>query len=130
MLLVKTRVGPSAIHGTGLFADQLIEKGTIIWRFTPGIDARYAPEQVAGLPPAARDYLAVYSFPSQRPGLRVLCMGNANYFNHSNAPSALSAREDGEEEVVTRALRDIAPGEEITDDYRSFDSELQEGWVR
>jgi uncharacterized protein len=130
MLLVKTKVGPSTIHGVGLFADQFIEKGTILWRFTPGVDARYAPEQVSGLPPAAREYLAVYSFPSKQPGLRVLCMGNANYFNHSKAPSARSGREDGEEEVVTRALRDIVPGEEITDDYHSYDSELQEGWDR
>lgn len=27
MLLVKTKIGPSAIHGIGLFADQFIQKG-------------------------------------------------------------------------------------------------------
>lgn len=126
MLLVKTRIGPSAIHGLGLFADQRIEKGAIIWRFTPGFDARFTAEQVSDQPPPVKDHLDVYSFPSQRPGMRVLPVDRAMYFNHSNAPSALSAREDGEEEVITRALRDILPGEEITDDYRSFDTEFRE----
>ena len=127
MLHVKTRVGPSAIHGLGLFADQRIEKGAVIWRFTPGIDARFTPERASRLPPAVRDHLAVYSFTSKQPGLRTLCVDNAKYFNHSNTPSALSSHEDGEEEVVTRALRDISPGEEITDDYHSFDPDFQ-GW--
>jgi uncharacterized protein len=127
MLQVKTRLGPSAIHGLGIIADQFIEKGTIIWRFTPGIDTRFTPEQVSRLPPFARDYLVLYSFPSKQPGLRTLCADNGRYFNHSNAPSALSAHEDGEEEVVTRAIRDIVPGEEITDDYGSFTPDFQ-GW--
>lgn len=33
MLLVKTRLGISSIHGIGLFADELIPKGTVTWRF-------------------------------------------------------------------------------------------------
>lgn len=125
MLCVKTRLGPSTIHGLGIIADQLIEKGAIIWRFTPGIDLRYAPEQASHLPQFARDYLFLYSFPSLQPGLRTLCADNGRYFNHSKTPSAISAREDGEEEVVTRALRDILPGEEISDDYGSFTPDFQ-----
>ena len=126
MLLVKTTVGPSPIHGLGLFAAERIEKGAVIWRFTPGLDARFTPEEASALPPAAREHLAVYSFTSKQPGMRTLCVDNAKYFNHSRTPSSLSAHEDGEEEVVTRALRDILPGEEITDDYRSFESEFKE----
>ena len=38
MLLVKTRLGASAIHGIGLFADEFIPKDTVTWRFTPGLD--------------------------------------------------------------------------------------------
>jgi SAM-dependent methyltransferase len=121
MMLVKTRIAPSAIHGLGLFADQFIEKGTVIWRFTPGIDARFTAEQLADLPPAAQEFLTFYAFSSKEPGLRVVCTDHGKYFNHSSTPTALSAHAEGEEEVVTRALRDILPGEEITDDYRSYE---------
>jgi hypothetical protein len=36
VLLVKTRIGASPIHGFGLFTDELIPSGTPVWRFTPG----------------------------------------------------------------------------------------------
>ena len=41
MLYVKTKIGQSKIHGMGLFADQFIKKGTIIWKFTPGFDLKF-----------------------------------------------------------------------------------------
>ena len=31
---------------------------------------------------------------------------------------------DGEDEVITVAKRDIQPGEELTDDYRTFEAHL------
>ncbi len=38
MLLVKTHLGKSKINGIGLFADEFISKGKVIWKFTPGFD--------------------------------------------------------------------------------------------
>jgi uncharacterized protein len=126
MLLFKTTIGPSPIHGLGIIAAERIEKGAALWRFTPGFDMRFTPEQVSALPAVMRDYLVLYSFSSRRPGMRVLPADNGRYFNHSRTPTALSADEEGEEEVVTRALRDILPGEEITDDYHTFENDFKE----
>ena len=36
MLLVKTRLGKSRIHGLGVFAAQPIRKGQPVWRFVEG----------------------------------------------------------------------------------------------
>jgi hypothetical protein len=44
MLLVKTVSKPSALHGTGLFADEFIPEGTVLWRFVVGKDNAYAKE--------------------------------------------------------------------------------------
>jgi len=41
----------------------------------------------------------------------------------------LSAYYDSEEEVVTKAIRDIQKGEEITDDYSSFEKDFSEEWL-
>ncbi len=38
MLLIKTKLDLSKIHGIGLFAGEDIPKGTIIWRFNSLID--------------------------------------------------------------------------------------------
>ena len=38
MLLVKTYLDKSLIHGVGVFADEFIKKGTLMWEFNPLID--------------------------------------------------------------------------------------------
>ncbi|HEY9586021.1 MAG TPA: hypothetical protein VJJ27_00060 [Candidatus Paceibacterota bacterium] len=53
MLLIKTKVKSSKIHGLGLFADQFIPEGTEIWRFTPGFDQKFTGEQLLALPGAS-----------------------------------------------------------------------------
>src|SRR2546429_2115830 len=40
MFLVKTRIGPSKIHGIGVFAEERIPKGQMIWVFDARIDVR------------------------------------------------------------------------------------------
>src|SRR3954469_1637143 len=46
MLLVKTRLGPSTIHGIGVFADEDIPRGTIVWSFNPLIDKALTDEEI------------------------------------------------------------------------------------
>ena len=38
MLLVKTKLNISPIHGIGLFAVEFIPAKTIVWKFHPAID--------------------------------------------------------------------------------------------
>ena len=49
MLLVKTYLDKSSIHGLGVFASQVIRKGTKVWRFVDGFDRVYSPTQFAKL---------------------------------------------------------------------------------
>ncbi len=44
MMLIRTRVAPSTIHGMGLFTVEPAVKGTPIWRFEPGFDHDFSPE--------------------------------------------------------------------------------------
>ena len=52
MLLVKTYVAPSAVHGLGLFAAEPIARGACIWRFDPRIDRLYGASEREGAPAA------------------------------------------------------------------------------
>lgn len=41
MLLIKTKLELSKIHGVGLFADEFIAKGTKIWEYRPNFDKAF-----------------------------------------------------------------------------------------
>jgi SET domain-containing protein len=120
MLLVKTYLDRSAIHGIGLFAAERVTKGTVIWRRSPEIDLLLSAEQIAMLHPAAREQIEKYSYLDRRLGKLVLCGDDARFFNHSDAPNCHDYPDEGGGTTV--AARDIEPGEELTSDYASFDA--------
>ena len=60
MLLVKTKLGVSSVHGIGLFAAQFIPKGTATWEYHPDFDTSFGEDDLARMPP-----------PPQRPNSEV-----------------------------------------------------------
>ncbi len=128
MIFVKTKVLPSKIQGLGLFADEFIPKGTIIWKFTPGFDLKFTKEQINKFPKQVQEYLETYCWLSKKSHKFCFSSDNGKYFNHSKTPNSLSAYYEDEEEVVTKTLRDIQKGEEITDDYSTFEKNFKENW--
>ena len=123
MMLVKTRLGRSAIHGIGLFADQDIPKGSRIWEFTHGFDQQIPRDQLEKIPEAARNDFLKYSYTSKKNGhYYILCCDDARFFNHSEDPNVISQPNGNGEEDLDVAARDIRRGEELTCDYRSFEA--------
>lgn len=96
--------------GYGVFATRLIPRGTITW-VRDRLDQAFTPTQVAAMGPEYRAILDKYSFVDAR-GLYVLCWDHSRFFNHACDANCLSAGYDFEV-----AVRDIQPGEELTDDY-------------
>ncbi|HLD07555.1 MAG TPA: SET domain-containing protein [Candidatus Peribacterales bacterium] len=124
MLQIATYIGPSVIHGIGLFAQKPISKGTVVWEFVEGIDHYLSDETMATLPQTAVDFIHFYFYRSKLTGQYVLLGDNDRFTNHSYHPnvggptSLFPHREGG------IALRDISPGEELTSDYSSFDADF------
>ena len=113
MLLVKTYIDRSAIHGLGVFAAQPIRKGTKVWRFVQGFDRAWSPQEFARLPKAARDFIMVYGY--RVDGEILLTIDHDHHINHSG--NANTYWSNGH--IVAR--RNIAKGEEVTNDYRMLD---------
>ncbi len=113
-MLVKTYLGPSQIHGIGVFADEFIPRGTKIWRFVEGFDRVYSAKKFAKLPKPARDYIKRYGYRAD--GEILFTVDHDCHVNHSDHPDTYL--KNGY--VIARC--DIARGEEITNDYREFDS--------
>jgi hypothetical protein len=118
-MLVKNYIGPSKIHGIGIFAGENIKKGTVIWRFNPIIDRRITKKEVASLPKPAKEFLLKYAYMNKR-GDIILCADDARFFNHSKNSNTINNDELGTKDT-TIAARDIKKGEEITSDYLSYD---------
>lgn len=115
MFLIRTRVGPSPIHGVGVFAVDPVSVGTVVWRYDPAFDRIVTVEEMAGAPPAFRAYLDAYAYPAaDLDGATLLCCDHAKFLNHSDRPNT------EERPFISVAARPIAEGEEITCDYGSF----------
>ena len=122
MLLIRTQVRPSAIHGLGLFTVAAVVRGTPIWRFEPGFDRVFEPAQLAALPSLVRDHLAWFAYVRLMDGARVLSGDHCCFMNHATSPNTgMPPHADADGHTV--ALRDIAAGEELTCDYFAFDAE-------
>jgi len=120
MLLVKTRLDRSSIHGIGLFAAERIRSGTVIWRLDPTLDVELTPEQIAAFAQPARAQVEKYTYLDRVRGVWVLCGDDARFFNHSDAPNCQDFPDA--RGGTTVAARDIEEGEELTCDYASFDA--------
>jgi len=96
--------------GYGVFATRPIPRGTITWVRCP-LDQTLTPAKVARMPAVTRAQVRKYSFIDGRGDL-VLCWDLARFVNHSCNATCLSG---GYQFEV--AVRDIAAGEELTDDY-------------
>lgn len=113
MLLVKTYLDKSPIHGIGVFAGETIRKDTKIWCFAVGFDRFYSRKQLAKLPKAAREFIQSHGYKWGREVL--LSMDHDSYMNHSDNPNTYYR---GGYVVARRTIR---KGTEITNDYRVFE---------
>ena len=115
MFLIRTRIGPSRIHGVGVFALEAVPTGAVVWRYDPAFDRIVTAEELARSPPAFRAYLEAYAYPSSDlDGATLLCCDHAKFLNHSDAPNT------EERPFASVAARSVAEGDEITCDYGSF----------
>lgn len=97
--------------GLGVFATRPIPAGTITW-VHDALDQVINPASVASLPALLRHAVDKYSFTDRR-GVLVLCWDHSRFVNHSCEANCLTP--GGFDFEI--AVRDIAAGEELTDDY-------------
>lgn len=115
MLLIKTKIAQSKISGIGLFADQFIPKGTVVWKFMPKFDLLMSEEEVNSLSEPAREQFYNYAFLDKKYNKYLLCSDDARFFNHSDNPNCDERVDD-----ITTAMRDIESGEELIVNYKDF----------
>ncbi len=119
----------NAQKGHGVVATKFIPLGTITWIFDP-LDQVFTPQQVLEFDPYFKQILHTYSYRDNK-GQFVLCWDHSRFVNHSFHSNCISTAYNFE-----LAVRDIYPGEELTDDYgylnvtEPFDCMPEEGTSR
>lgn len=124
MLFVETYVAPSKVHGLGLFAAKPINTGTKIWEFESGFDLDLSEEDIARLSEACRARVLDYAYYNAKRMRYIFCSDDARFMNHSNEPNTASVgfgEDEEQERGQTIAAKDIAEGEELTEDYGVFE---------
>lgn len=96
--------------GYGVVATKFIPEGTITWA-QDDLDRVLKPREVEKMSRMSKEMVDKFSF-RNKAGDFVLCWDLAKYVNHSFHSNCLSSAYGFE-----IAVRDIHPGEELTDDY-------------
>lgn len=118
MLIVRTCVMPSKIHGLGLFASEPILKGQVIACWSHPFDQSIPPHVVHGLPEPIRSTILKHAY--LEAGEWHLNGDDLRFANHSDHPNM------GCILGWDYALQSIRCDEELTINYRTFD----EDWHR
>jgi hypothetical protein len=96
--------------GYGVVALKLIPKGTITWVLDK-LDRIFSPGQISLMDELYQQVLEKYTYRNAE-GNHILCWDNARFVNHSSHANCITTAYEFE-----IAVRDIHPGEELTDDY-------------
>ena len=115
MIIVPTYLEKSPVHGFGVFAKELIKKGSKVWEFNPIFDVRFTDAEFERLPPSVKDEIEHHLYQPEPGGVLYYESTMGRYMNHSREPNV-----DFSDVGVGWATRDIKLGEELTCDYRHF----------
>ncbi|MFB6319158.1 SET domain-containing protein [Saccharicrinis sp. FJH54] len=96
--------------GYGVVATKTIPAGTIIWVHDK-LDREFTLQEIQNMEPVYQSVILNYTFRNNK-GNYIFCWDNGRFINHSFKSNCLSTAYDFE-----IAIRDIQPGEELTDDY-------------
>lgn len=96
--------------GYGVVATKFIPAGTITWVLDK-LDREFSPLDFQNMEPLYQEILDTYTYRNNNGNL-VLCWDHGRFVNHSFNSNCLTTAYDFE-----IAIRDIQPGEQLTDDY-------------
>lgn len=115
MLLVRTYLEKSPIHGFGVFTREAIAKGACVWQFHEKLDIKFTPDEFEALPASVKEEIEWHMYEPEAGGPFYYEATMGKYMNHSREANVGFAQVG-----LGVAERDIEAGEELTCDYRHF----------
>ena len=120
MIHINYKLKSSDLHGIGLFADQDIQKGALVYTASPLLDLNITQQQFDALDQSEKDEILWWGFFDQPSQKWHVDFDVSKFINHSYTPTVTQT--DDHDDAYLVATRDIKNGEEITQNYLEFES--------
>lgn len=121
MIHISYKLKTSNLHGIGLFADQDIAKGQVIYTASPLLDLNITQEQFDSLDRREQDEIIWWGFFDRPSQMWHVDFDVSKFINH--AYDATVTQDPAHDEAYLVAKRDIKAGEELTQNYLEFESQ-------
>lgn len=121
MLCVRTKLCPDLYGGIGLFADEKIVKGYIVWMSSSMTSNTYIFEEFNDFPYIYKEFVKRYAYSFEDNNIWINT-DDSRFMNHSDNPNVVELNGMGYDIIICVANSTILRGEELTCDYREYDS--------
>ena len=121
MMHIKYKLDTSDKHGIGLFADQDIQKGEVIYTASPLLDVDITQQQFDSLHEKEKQEILWWGFFDESSQKWHVDFDVSKFINHSEEGTVTQDKNHQEAYLVT--TRDVKSGEELTQNYLEFESE-------
>lgn len=112
MFIIDTYLNTSKIHGIGVFSNQFVKKGEVIWIFNSKIDLLIKNSDINNFNSFQEIWFKKYAYFNKEVNKWLLCGDNARFTNHSLNPNTKVVNIN-----TVIAIKDIDINEELTENY-------------
>lgn len=120
MIHIKYKLDKSDKHGIGLFADEDLKEGQLVYTASPILDLNITQEQFDSLSDNEKQEIRWWGFFDELSGLWHVDFDVSKFINHSKQGTVTQDKSHDEAYLIT--TRDIKKGEELTQNYLEFES--------
>lgn len=120
MIHVAYKLKTSDLHGVGLFSNEDIKKGQLVYTASPLLDLNITQEQFDSLEQKEKEEVLWWGFFDQPSKMWHVDFDVTKFINHSSDATVM--QDGNHDEAYLIATRDIQPDEELTQNYLEFET--------
>jgi len=121
MIHIAYQLDKSDKHGIGLFANENIRKGQLVYTASSVLDVNISPEQFETLNEREKHEVRYWGFWDEANGVWHVDFDVTRFINHSFQPTLTQDSAHTDAYLIT--TRDVKKGEELTQNYIEFETE-------
>ena len=121
MIHIKYKLKSSDLHGIGLFADEPLVKGQLVYTASPLLDLNITQEQFDTLDEREKKEILWWGFFDQPSQMWHVDFDVSKFINHSY--NATVTQDEEHDAAYLVAARNVEAGEELTQNYLEFETE-------
>ncbi|MFA5135845.1 MAG: SET domain-containing protein [Patescibacteria group bacterium] len=120
MIHIKYKLDRSIIHGIGLFTQEDLKKGQVVYSASPILDINITVNEFDSLDEKEKNEIRYWGFWDKTHNEWHVDFDNSKFINHSFTPTL--TQDPKHKDTYLIAARDIKSGEELTQNYLEFES--------